>query len=182
MPFGSRRRGCNPSAASSYVEPSTKSRNCLPGSALVASSPTPAAIMLREWPTQRALLGIKAVIVMPSNAPEIKVKATRALGAEIVTVGPASSERKARAEELAAALRLRGHSSLRRSRHHCRAGKLRFGDYGRPAGGGTGAGAGGRRRLAQRRRGCREADSTEVRVIGVEPELASDAAQSFHSG
>lgn len=47
-------------------------------------------------------LGSKAVIVMPSNAPQIKRDATVALGAEIVTVGNASSERKTRAEELAA--------------------------------------------------------------------------------
>lgn len=47
------------------------------------------------------LLGAKAVIVMPENAPEIKKAATRALGAEIVTVGPASSERQAKAEQLA---------------------------------------------------------------------------------
>src|SRR5580693_8453189 len=46
------------------------------------------------------VLGAKAVIVMPSNAPEIKKAATRALGAEIVEVGPASLERKAKAEEL----------------------------------------------------------------------------------
>jgi threonine dehydratase len=45
-------------------------------------------------------LGAKAVIVMPSNAPEVKKAATRALGAEIVEVGPASSERKIKAEEL----------------------------------------------------------------------------------
>ena len=38
-------------------------------------------------------LGVKAVIVMPSNAPSIKRDATAALGAEIVQVGPASSER-----------------------------------------------------------------------------------------
>src|SRR5277367_6587571 len=44
----------------------------------------------------------KAVIVMPSNAPEVKRQATAALGAEIVTVGPASSERKLKAEELEA--------------------------------------------------------------------------------
>ena len=48
-------------------------------------------------------LGGKAVIVMPENAPEVKREATIALGAEIVTVGPASSERKLKAEELAAA-------------------------------------------------------------------------------
>jgi threo-3-hydroxy-L-aspartate ammonia-lyase len=47
-------------------------------------------------------LGSKAVIVMPSNAPQIKREATLALGAEIVEVGPASSERKQKAEELAA--------------------------------------------------------------------------------
>src|ERR1700689_3190819 len=45
-------------------------------------------------------LGIKAVIVMPRNAPAIKIEATAALGAEVVTVGPASSERQKKAEEL----------------------------------------------------------------------------------
>ncbi len=47
-------------------------------------------------------LGAKSVIVMPENAPEVKIAATKALGAEIVMVGPASSERQAKAEELAA--------------------------------------------------------------------------------
>jgi len=47
-------------------------------------------------------LGAKAVIVMPENAPANKKEATRALGAEIVEVGPASSERKEKAEALAA--------------------------------------------------------------------------------
>ena len=47
-------------------------------------------------------LGAKAVIVMPENAPEVKIAATRALGAEIVFVGPASSERRMKAEELVA--------------------------------------------------------------------------------
>ncbi|WP_213804606.1 threonine/serine dehydratase [Granulicella sp. dw_53] len=46
-------------------------------------------------------LGTKAVIVMPDNAPEVKKVATEALGAEIVLVGPASSERRIKAEELA---------------------------------------------------------------------------------
>ncbi len=48
-------------------------------------------------------LGAKAVIVMPDNAPQIKRAATAALGAEIVTVGPASTERRLKAEELEAA-------------------------------------------------------------------------------
>ena len=47
-------------------------------------------------------VGAKAVIVMPSNAPAIKRAATLALGAEVVDVGPASSERLAKAEELIA--------------------------------------------------------------------------------
>jgi threonine dehydratase len=45
-------------------------------------------------------VGAKAVIVMPSNAPAIKRAATIALGAEVVDVGPASSERLAVAEQL----------------------------------------------------------------------------------
>ena len=47
-------------------------------------------------------LGTKAVIVMPDNAPAVKRQATEALGAEIVTVGPASTERRERAEALVA--------------------------------------------------------------------------------
>jgi len=47
-------------------------------------------------------LGVKAVIVMPNNAPPIKREATAALGAEIVFVGPGSLERQLKAEELAA--------------------------------------------------------------------------------
>jgi len=47
-------------------------------------------------------LGVKAVIVMPGNAPTKKLEATAALGAEIVTVGPGSEERRLRAEQLAA--------------------------------------------------------------------------------
>jgi threonine dehydratase len=47
-------------------------------------------------------LGVKAVIVMPSNAPKNKLDATAALGAEIVIVGPGSEERRLRAEALAA--------------------------------------------------------------------------------
>jgi len=45
-------------------------------------------------------LNSKAVIVMPSNTPPIKLAATKALGAEIVLVGPSSTERKLKAEEL----------------------------------------------------------------------------------
>src|SRR5579872_7044087 len=44
----------------------------------------------------------KAIIVMPNNAPAIKREATAALGADIVLVGPGSTERQLKAEELAA--------------------------------------------------------------------------------
>jgi threonine dehydratase len=47
-------------------------------------------------------LGVRAIIVMPDNAPAIKREATAALGAEIVFVGPGSTERQLKAEELAA--------------------------------------------------------------------------------
>jgi threonine dehydratase len=46
------------------------------------------------------LVGAKAVIVMPSNAPAVKRAATLALGAEVVDVGLASTERLAKAQEL----------------------------------------------------------------------------------
>jgi threonine dehydratase len=47
-------------------------------------------------------LETKAVIVMPRTAPAIKRDATEALGAEVVYVGPSGVERMAKAEELAA--------------------------------------------------------------------------------
>lgn len=46
------------------------------------------------------LLGSRAVIVMPSDAPAVKRRRVEADGAEVVTVGPASSEREAMAERL----------------------------------------------------------------------------------
>lgn len=45
-------------------------------------------------------LNVKATIVMPRTAPVVKLEATRALGAEIVLVGPAGEDRIRRAEEL----------------------------------------------------------------------------------
>jgi threonine dehydratase len=45
-------------------------------------------------------LKVKATIVMPNTAPKIKLEGTRSLGAEIVMVGPSSSDRMAKAEEL----------------------------------------------------------------------------------
>lgn len=47
------------------------------------------------------LLGIRALVVMPDNAPAVKVAGVRADGAEIEFVGPLNEERVARAHEIA---------------------------------------------------------------------------------
>lgn len=47
------------------------------------------------------LLGLRAVVVMPTTAPGVKVKGARELGAEVFFEGTTSLERKARAEALA---------------------------------------------------------------------------------
>ena len=54
-------------------------------------------------------LGVKAVIVMPNNAPAIKREATAALGADIVLVGPGSAERQTQSRGTGRRARL----------HHC---------------------------------------------------------------
>jgi threonine dehydratase len=126
--------------------------------------------------------GTKAVIVMPSNAPEVKRRATAALGAEIVIVGPASSERQQRAEQLSAEY-----------------GYIMVPPYDDPeiiagqstcgveiledmpdvdlilapvSGGGLLSGVAAAAKLLK----------PSVKVIGIEPELAGDAAESFRAG
>jgi threonine dehydratase len=127
-------------------------------------------------------VGAKAVIVMPSNAPAVKRAATLALGAEVVDVGPASSERLAKSEELVA-------------RH----GYIQIPPYDDAAviagqatcgleivealpevdlvlspvsGGGLLSGVAAAVRQLR----------PEALVVGVEPELAGDAAESFRKG
>ena len=46
------------------------------------------------------LLGVPAVVVMPTTAPPVKVNGARAFGAEIVFAGTTSADRKAEAERL----------------------------------------------------------------------------------
>ncbi len=46
-------------------------------------------------------LGVRATIVMPENAPQVKLERTRALGAEVVLVAPSGAARAAKTEELA---------------------------------------------------------------------------------
>ncbi|HSL77020.1 MAG TPA: threonine/serine dehydratase, partial [Candidatus Limnocylindrales bacterium] len=128
------------------------------------------------------LLGTTAVIVMPDDAPAIKRARVAADGAEIVVVGPASDERQARAEAIAAE---RGLAII-----------PPFDDDRIIAGQGTAGleilddlpttglvlvpvGGGG---LASGIATAVKALRTDVRVVGVEPELAADARDSLARG
>jgi threonine dehydratase len=127
-------------------------------------------------------LGTRAIIVMPSNAPTIKRRAAEALGAEIVVVGPASMDRKVKAEELAA---LHGYTII-----------PPYDDPEIIAGQGTcgleilaelpdvdlvlvPVGGGG---LVSGIAAAIKLQRPEVQVWGVEPEMASDAAESLAQG
>lgn len=124
-------------------------------------------------------LKTKSVIVMPNNAPIIKREATAKLGAEIVLVGPGSDERKTRAEQLAAQ---HGYVIVPPyNDEHIIAGQGTIGleifdelpeveTVLAPVGGGgliSGVGA------------AIKWSNSDVRVIGVEPELAADAQASL---
>jgi threonine dehydratase len=126
--------------------------------------------------------GIPAIIVMPANAPEIKRQATTALGAQIVDVGPASSERRERAEALAAE---HGYTII-----------PPYDDPAIIAGQGTCgleiladcpevdlvlAPVGGGGLLSGVAAAIRQ-QRPECHVVGVEPELAGDAAASLRQG
>jgi threonine dehydratase len=132
-------------------------------------------------------LGAKAVIVMPSNAPEVKKAATRALGAEIVEVGPASSERRLKAEELVAK---HGYAMIPPyDAPEIIAGQATCGleiveqlpdvdlVIAPVSGGGLLSGVSTAVKLAA----ANGLAKPEVRVWGAEPELAADAKESFYS-
>jgi threonine dehydratase len=127
-------------------------------------------------------LKTKAVIVMPSNAPQIKREATAKLGAEIILVGPGSDERKTKAEELAA--------------HHGYIIVPPYNDEKIIAGQGTigleiledlpeietilsPVGGGG---LISGVAAAIKLTNPKIKVIGVEPELAADAQASLRAG
>jgi threonine dehydratase len=127
-------------------------------------------------------VGAKAVIVMPSNAPAVKRAATLALGAEIVDVGPASSERLAVAEQL---VRERGYIVIPPyDDEHIIAGQGTCGleiveqisdvdlVLAPVSGGGLLSG------VASAVKNLRP----QARIFGVEPELAADTAESFRTG
>jgi len=127
-------------------------------------------------------VGVKSVIVMPSNAPRHKVDATAALGAEIVVVGAGSTERQRRAEELA--------------REHGYVVVPPYNDEQIIAGQGTAGieifedcpdvelvlvpcGGGG---LISGVASALKLSGSRAKVVGVEPQLANDAQQSFRKG
>ena len=127
-------------------------------------------------------VGAKAVIVMPSNAPAIKRAATIALGAEVVDVGVASSERLAMAEKL---VREHGYVVVPPyDDEQIIAGQATCGleivedlpdvdlVLAPVSGGGL---LSGTATAVKRLR-------PEAKVFGVEPELAGDTAQSFRTG
>jgi threonine dehydratase len=127
-------------------------------------------------------LGTRAVIVMPGNAPAIKREATATLGAEIVLVGPSGVERQIKAEELAA--------------QHGYVMVPPYDDEQIIAGQGTTGleiledlpdvdlvlvpiGGGG---LISGISTAIKLSKPNVKVVGVEPEIASDAQASFRAG
>jgi threonine dehydratase len=153
------------------------------------------------------LLGVRAVIVMPSNAPRIKVDRVREDGAEIVFVGPSSDERAERAAELARveglslvgpyddAATITGQGTIGLEivdqLAALEAGRLAVDAPGEPAGGpgGTAAtdpftvlvpvGGGG---IAAGVAVAVKSLRPEAVVIGVEPALAADARDSLREG
>ncbi len=128
------------------------------------------------------MLGIRAVIVMPHNAPALKLAATRAYGAEVVLYDPAQTTREAISHALAAE---HGYTLIPPYDHpHIVAGQGTaalelIADAGPfdylfvPCGG------------AGLLSGCAIASkhlSPACRVIGVEPAAGDDATRSFYSG
>ncbi len=127
------------------------------------------------------LLGVKTVIVMPQDAPQVKLEATRGYGAEVITYDPATARR----EELAANIaEKRGLSVIPPYNHaHVVAGQGTAAkelieetgplDYLLVPCGGGGLLSGCAVAASRWSPGCK--------VIGVEPEAGDDATRSFHS-
>lgn len=129
-----------------------------------------------------AMLGVRAVIVMPDDAPRAKLDGIRRWGAEIVTVAAASAERTARAQAIAAdagstlvepydsdaVIAATGTIALEILAD--RPGTRRV----FVAIGGGGLASGLTRALKHH--------NPDLQVIGVEPELAADAMESKRAG
>jgi threonine dehydratase len=128
------------------------------------------------------LLGIRATIVMPSDAPAVKRARVEADGAEVVTVGPASGDREAMADRLVAERGLvliapydddrviagQGTVGLEIAEDVPDLAAVLI-----PIGGGG---------LSSGVSVAVRALHPEARLIGVEPELAADAQESLRTG
>jgi len=129
-----------------------------------------------------ARLGIHAAIVMPGNAPATKAEGVRREGAEIITVGAASSERAAMARDLADERGAALVEPFDMDVIMCGTGTIGLEIleqapdvevvFAPVSGGGLLGGLAAAIKLSR----------PEVKVIGVEPELANDAFQSFRAG
>jgi threonine dehydratase len=128
------------------------------------------------------LFGTRAVVVMPSDAPQVKVDRVTEEGAQIITVGPASDERRVVAEQLASERGLAIIPPFDDDRIIAGQGTCGLEIVEDlpdvsivivPVGGG-GLASG----VAAAVRGLRPA----ARVIGVESELAADARESLETG
>jgi threonine dehydratase len=128
------------------------------------------------------LLGVRAVIVMPSDAPEVKRGRVAADGAEIVTAGPASSEREAMADQLAqrdGLVLVPPYDDDRIIAGQATIGLELLEDVADLAGVLVPIGGGG---LASGVAAAVKGLKPRVRVVGVEPELAADAQESLRAG
>ena len=128
------------------------------------------------------LLGARAVIVMPGTAPKVKIDAVSALGAEIVTVGSASEERRDKALELAATngyVVVPPYDDAQIIAGQGTAGLEILEDMPEvelvlvPVGGGG---------LSSGVSAAIKLSGSRAKVIGVEPALANDAQQSLRQG
>jgi len=128
------------------------------------------------------LLGITSVILMPQDAPVVKVQATRAYGAEVIHYNRYTEDREALGQQLS----LERHLTLipPYDHPHIMAGqgtatKELFEDAGRidvlvvPLGGGG---------LLSGSAVAARALNPHCRIIGVEPEAGADGQSSFRSG
>ena len=128
------------------------------------------------------LLGVPAVIVMPSDAPGIKRDRVAADGVELVIVGPASDERRERAESIAAERGLAIIPPYDDDRIIAGQGTVGLeiaDDLPDVAAVLVPIGGGG---LASGVAVAIKALAPRAKVIGVEPELAADARESLERG
>jgi threonine dehydratase len=128
------------------------------------------------------MLDIKTTVIMPANAPRIKQQATEGYGAEVIRYDPAKGSREALAREIQEE---RGSIMIPPYDHpdiiagqgtatlefHDQTGELDFLLV--PCGGGG---------LLSGSAVAARGVMPDCRVIGVEPELADDAARSFRTG